>query len=152
MDCHPEGLCIAITDAGRHCQKEATSLSTYRVPLCSFHLDELERILGARYYEEDRRWAWDQRRRREPARTVYYVRRADGLIKIGVTGNLKARIRHLRADHGPLELLATHDGGRKAEAAAHRRFAEHRVEGEWFAPGESLLEHLAELDRRAAVA
>jgi hypothetical protein len=42
---------------------------------------------------------------------VYYFRRADGLIKIGNTGNLEQRLSAFRTVHGPLQIMLTHSGG-----------------------------------------
>ncbi len=65
---------------------------------------------------------------------IYFVRRGDGRIKIGFTAkDAQKRIAGLSTGAGSLDLLATLEGGRDAERALHERFAEHRVEGEWFA-------------------
>lgn len=83
--------------------------------------------------------------------TVYYVRRTDGLIKIGYTGReLRVRLYGLRREHGPLEVLTTHSGGYDAEQANHRRFAALRVTGEWFRPEPELLAHIARINARHA--
>jgi Meiotically up-regulated gene 113 len=63
---------------------------------------------------------------------VYYLRRQDGLIKIGHSARLSQRLATLRAEHGPLDLLLTHPGARDQERQLHTRFAELRVTGEWF--------------------
>lgn len=72
---------------------------------------------------------------------VYYIRR-DDLIKIGWTGNLKARMRKLRPD----ELLAVEPGCVHIETGRHHQFAEHRLPNtgdgdEWFSPTPELLAH-----------
>jgi len=86
---------------------------------------------------------------RARAATVYYVRRGDGLVKIGYTGrDLRARLSQLRAEHGSLEVLATHRGGYVAEQANHRRFAALRVTGEWFRPEPALLAHIEHINSR----
>lgn len=69
--------------------------------------------------------------RREKS-VVYYVRRADGLIKIGTTRKFARRMSDLRKEHGELQLLLTHPGSREREAEMHRKFAQLCVTGEWF--------------------
>jgi hypothetical protein len=70
---------------------------------------------------------------------TYYVRRSsDGLIKIGTTVAFRTRLGDLRAEHGELQVLATHVGDRSCEQSMHARFRKLRVEGEWFRPGRPL--------------
>jgi hypothetical protein len=58
-----------------------------------------------------------------------------GPIKIGITGDVRARLGHLRtACPWPLRLLFDFPGTEKEEAFLHETFAEHRMRGEWFAP------------------
>lgn len=73
---------------------------------------------------------------------VYYLRRGD-LIKIGWSGNLKARMRTLRPD----ELLAVEPGCMHIETGRHHQFATHRLPNtgdgdEWFSPAPELLGHI----------
>lgn len=73
---------------------------------------------------------------------VYYLRR-NGLIKIGWTGNIKARMRALRPD----ELLAVEPGCMHIETGRHHQFAEHRLPNdgngdEWFSPEPEVLAHI----------
>lgn len=82
---------------------------------------------------------------RSPLDSVYYVQRTDGLIKIGYTSQLRNRMSALRAEFGPLTQLAVHAGGYKAEQSMHRKFAAHRVRGEWFRPSADLLAHIARI-------
>lgn len=65
---------------------------------------------------------------------VYVIKRKGArLIKIGVTTNVKRRMRALAAaGGGELELLVSFPGTREDEQALHARFAEHRRQGEWF--------------------
>lgn len=78
---------------------------------------------------------------------VYYLRLADGRIKIGTTTNLKVRMADLRRDMD--QVLATEPGGRDVEALRHRQFSEVR-EGrrEDFNPSPALMEHVAGLAER----
>jgi hypothetical protein len=89
------------------------------------------------------------RRAAERGRWVYYVQRPDGGIKIGTTWNMKSRMQAFR-NVSPVTLLAKHSGGQPAEAALHKRFAEHRRDGEWFAPSAELLAHIAHVNERTA--
>lgn len=63
---------------------------------------------------------------------VYFAQRADGAVKIGFTDDVQRRLRELRPEHGPLELLATIPGDKRTEGAFHRLYAEARLDGEWF--------------------
>lgn len=71
---------------------------------------------------------------------VYYALRG-GLIKIGTTQNVGARIRALKADH----LMAIEPGSYDIERATHQRFDHLRKQGEWFRPGSDLLDHIEAL-------
>lgn len=153
--------CCAITQAGHHCRREPEefdwggALPPF-LRLCNLH--------SGRYFQWRNEWEEEQRRRLSELRdirrkkdeeawrrlsTVYYVRRADGLIKIGYTSrDLRYRLSNLRQEHGPLEVLATHKGGYAAEQANHRRFAALRVTGEWFRPESALLAHIDHINSR----
>lgn len=82
----------------------------------------------------------------EPTTFVYYIRRADGDVKIGYSGNVRSRMSALRREHGPIDLLATEPGTRNTERSRHDQFrAFRRPVGEWFAPAPHLLRHVGEL-------
>lgn len=72
---------------------------------------------------------------------VYFLQDGPGgLVKIGFTKHLRARIAELQCGHANrLQLLGTWFGGRKEERELHRRFARHRVHGEWFTPVPEIL-------------
>lgn len=74
---------------------------------------------------------------------IYYLRRADGAIKIGMTRDLTQRKHDLEGRYGPLELLIWEPGGREVERALHRQFRQLRLELEWFHPGRELLDNIA---------
>jgi hypothetical protein len=78
----------------------------------------------------------------EAVSVVYYLRREDGLIKIGFSARFRNRIIALTKEHGPLEVMTTHMGGHSEEAYMHRKFAALRVTGEWFRAEPELLEHI----------
>jgi hypothetical protein len=80
--------------------------------------------------------------------TVYYLRRADGAIKIGYTKiSVAARARVLVRRHGPLRQLATERGGWHREHELHAQFDSLRIspDEEWFRPGPALLAHVRSL-------
>ena len=101
-------------------------------------------------HEESLRQAAEARRLAAEARSiVYYLRRADGLIKIGTSTSHQTRFADLRREHGELSLLLAYAGGYEQETEAHRRFAAARATGEWFRPTLRLLLEIQRL-RRAA--
>ena len=78
---------------------------------------------------------------------VYFIRSEAGPIKIGKARDPQARLKTLQTSHfAKLEIAATCEGGLPKEAEYHRRFAKHRLEGEWFDPHPDIL---AEIDRLA---
>lgn len=91
-------------------------------------------------------------RERTGRSVVYYLRRRDGLIKIGFTSNLALRAGMLTQTYGDLDLLATEPGSRNIERQRHRQFRTARLdplspwEGEgateWFAAVPSLMHHI----------
>jgi hypothetical protein len=88
-----------------------------------------------REHEESLRQAAEARRLAAEARSiVYFLRRGDGVIKIGFSTNYPARLNNLRGQHGPLRLLLAYAGGRREESEAHHRFAAACAGGEWFRP------------------
>ena len=81
---------------------------------------------------------------------VYFLRNAAGYINIGVTDNLKRRMKEYYAHAGPggVELLGTLFGTPAAETGIHRMFSKFLVERglgvgrEWFYPDPSILEYI----------
>ncbi|OYW50764.1 MAG: hypothetical protein B7Y36_18670 [Novosphingobium sp. 28-62-57] len=85
-----------------------------------------------------------QRRHRPPSRNidprlfvggnwVYFIGANKGPIKIGTTVNLPARLKKLQTGSAMrLRVLACIEGTAELEAAYHARFADLRVNGEWF--------------------
>ena len=72
---------------------------------------------------------------------VYYLRFGER-IKIGTSSNPRQRFGAIWHD----ELLAFERGDRRVEQRRHQQFADLRMQRtEWFAPGDSLLEHIAAL-------
>lgn len=69
---------------------------------------------------------------------VYFLRRRDGLIKIGRTSQFAKRLKTLELEHGPLEFLGAVDGWRVWEHEVHRAFAVEREWREWFRPSRDL--------------
>lgn len=81
---------------------------------------------------------------------VYFVRcGVGGPIKIGRTTALMARARSIQANApGSIHIVAAIMGSADLEAALHRRFDSHRLNGEWFAAA-PVLEFLAGLSEVA---
>lgn len=65
--------------------------------------------------------------------TIYFIRSASGLIKIGRTNNLVRRLVQLQSGSPePLECVATLQAHPQAETALHYHFRPERMTGEWF--------------------
>lgn len=75
---------------------------------------------------------------------IYYARDVDeGSIKIGSSKDPEKRVRELAyVMRRRLKIMGVHDGGLKEEKRLHRRFAGHRIVGEWFTPAADLLAHI----------
>jgi hypothetical protein len=74
---------------------------------------------------------------------VYFAKRSDGYIKIGVTRRFNARMNALRPEYGNLLHLGVMPGNRELEQSIHKRFADLREQGtEFFAPAGCLLEFI----------
>lgn len=89
-------------------------------------------------------------RGRSDVDNVVYFAVREGLIKIGTSGNVHQRVAGLGA-----KLLGCMPGGYAEERRAHERFADSRVEGEWFTDSIELrlfiAEHCTIPDRPARV-
>lgn len=81
---------------------------------------------------------------------VYFVRHGTSKrIKIGRAINVERRMKSLAHPLMPaLKLLATMPGGKDEEREMHRRFAEHRINGEWFMLEGELAKFVASLRKR----
>jgi hypothetical protein len=93
----------------------------------------------------ERKIANDFRGKCETKYQVYFIQAVpDGLIKIGKANCVHTRLKELRcASPNELKLLATiEDDDPKAEAKLHKRFAPHRIRGEWFHPAPELLDFI----------
>jgi len=89
-----------------------------------------------------------ERPTRREAELVYFIAGDVGAIKIGSTFDPVSRLNTLQCGSPiPLKILAVTDGGTTQERAYHKRFAAHRLHGEWF---ERCPEILAEIERLAA--
>lgn len=81
---------------------------------------------------------------------IYIIKASNGLLKIGMTSNPRARVRSLQTG-SPLHLSVAHKQSvptpraRTAEKRVHYRLRHSRVHGEWFKC--SLEKAQAELDR-----
>jgi hypothetical protein len=86
-----------------------------------------------------------------PDARVYFVQGILGAIKIGTTTDMPARIDALQtANPEKLKVLGWCPGGHRVERALHRRFARHRIRGEWFRPARELLLMIHRLHFNAA--
>jgi hypothetical protein len=63
---------------------------------------------------------------------IYFLRRRDGLIKIGTSSNFAARLAALTKSHGALEVVRVINGDAQRERMLHSEFKRHHEYGEWF--------------------
>ena len=78
--------------------------------------------------------------------SVYFITARDiGICKIGVARDVEARRSSLQTA-SPVELVleATLPGSRELEQRLHKRFAKHRVKGEWFTITDEIEKLIAE--------
>ena len=126
------------------------------IPLCSEHLDAFAVRMRNNALAAAMSVVRGRRTQEEllsgPRERVYFVRRADGLIKIGFSTNVSGRIDSFRTTLGTVELLATASGGRNRESRYHRQYAEHRVHGEWFRPCPEILAEVERLNAEQQLA
>lgn len=75
---------------------------------------------------------------------VYFIQAGDdGPIKIGYTENLPARIKQLQTGQPQrMRVLRSMSGDRALETFLHRKFAAHRMAGEWFHPHRDILRYI----------
>lgn len=79
---------------------------------------------------------------------VYFLRAADGPIKIGVTDHLNKRLQILQCGHFQrLEYLMATEGTPGCEAKLHRKFKKFHIRGEWFEAAPELLKFIAALKK-----
>lgn len=100
--------------------------------------------------EAEHRVAVEQRKRE--ISIIYYLRRSDGDIKIGTTCRPVRRLSVLTREHGILQLLLTHSGGRQRERELHDRFDDLAVGGEWFTARKKLTDWIRKCRLDPAIA
>lgn len=71
---------------------------------------------------------------------VYFIRSADGAVKIGRAKNVATRLSNLQTAHAyELKLLRQIDGGAVEEWECQHAFRDFRIRGEWFSFCEEML-------------
>lgn len=80
------------------------------------------------------------RRARVPREQVIYFLRGGGLIKVGTTDQLRARIRGIQSmSPVRLDLIMVAPGDVEREEIIHQRLQHSRHHGEWFEPSDALI-------------
>lgn len=111
-------------------------------------IDKIEREAVRKYQDEQARQWSRQTEGLAASQQVYFIGAASGPIKIGIAAHPLSRLSGLQTGHHEkLELLATCAGGQPQERDYHKRFADHRLSGEWF---ERCPEIEAEIERLRA--
>jgi hypothetical protein len=91
----------------------------------------------------------EPRARRQPARRLeqIYIIGFDGddRVKIGITGDLKARLRSFATGNpSEIKVHVAFSGNVRDERELHRRFAADRLKGEWFRLSTAITEFIIE--------
>jgi predicted transcriptional regulator len=87
----------------------------------------------------------------ERSSLVYFVRRADGAVKIGHSASLRIRLATLKTEYGKLRLEAVLFGGREEESMLHEKHATSRLGStEWFR-GDSVEKEIASIVKENGV-
>jgi len=130
-------------DPAMRCQRYRSTRTTDRAVAEAYlarFAERTEIVPGARY---------DAPR---PSLLVYFVGGDVGGVKIGTTRDIRKRLVDLQCGSPiPLRLLASCAGGNSVELAYHRRFAAHRLHGEWFERHDELEAEIARLKAEAEV-
>ncbi len=103
---------------------------------------QIEAEADRRRQEEMRTWKADG------SQIIYYLRRADGAVKIGTSTEFGRRAGDLTGEYGKLELLLTHCGDYPREKETHRQFADLALGREWFRAEEPLLSWIVQVRRK----
>ena len=138
--------CTAQRRNGDFC--DAPTLEDMPFPICLIHAGQVftamsQAISGGRHNHTKNAPA-SSRRTPDPG-VVYYIRMADGNVKIGHTTRLKGRMREFCTL--PEQVLAVEPGTPSTEAARHREYQEDRLTGdrELFRMSPSLTAHVDNL-------
>lgn len=141
--------CIAMMKGGKRvCGNEEIN-SVCPQPLCQVHHRQLSEYFWKRLEAErtsaSKRFEEIAETSLRKAAVVYFVRRSDGLIKIGCSVDFDRRIQTLKGSFGPdLEVLWTEPGYFERERELQKQFRVLRAYGEWFKAGSELLEYIEE--------
>jgi len=86
----------------------------------------------------------------EPIYTIYFIQSEnDGAIKIGITKDIKKRLKALQTSNPyKLNLLYSINGGKSLEDNLHNKFKQYRLNGEWFEPAQEILDYIEELKNK----
>lgn len=76
---------------------------------------------------------------------IYFLRRNDGLVKVGFTTNLSSRLKSLTRSHGALEVIRVINGDRRREKRLHNELIRSNEYGEWFRDSSDLRAFIATL-------
>ncbi len=101
-------------------------------------------ISNQQWFKAHPRW---REQPKTDTRAVYFISAPmSGLIKIGVAGSPRDRLREISTmSPEPLHLIGTTTGGQLRERALHGRFAHLRSHGEWFRAMPELLNYIREV-------
>lgn len=77
-------------------------------------------------------------------RNVYFLQSSDGPIKIGLTWNVNKRVDQIQiSTPAELRILGVIPGEMALESEIHKKFEHLKIKGEWFKPGQDLLDFIA---------
>ena len=137
---HPVGRC-----AGREILFTDSDVEALMITMTGGSVSPPKPIIQTVYVE--RPWRYNSPKVSGEGCRVYFIV-SGRYVKIGFASNLRRRFAMLQIAH-PEELQLVFDlpGGGVEEAALHRKFARHRVRGEWFTYSQEIKDWIADPGR-----
>lgn len=108
------------------------------------------RARGAQLSHEAVDWVWRPSgprgiRLKRNGGFIYFVKMGEA-IKIGFAKDVARRVKHMQGGcPEPLEIIASMQGSPATEKQLHRKFEDLCIRGEWFRPGDLLLNFIAKV-------
>jgi hypothetical protein len=83
-------------------------------------------------------------------RQVFFIRRTDGLIKVGCAVDVSAQAKRFEAVVGTVDIVAGVPGEKTLKKSIETMFSDLRTPGGWFRPEKRLLDYIEHLEAELA--